>query len=71
MVFAIAGLIVAFVLILAFREPEIRHCRWRARRSGGGDKTYEFKCMACGAEARTKDGKPPRKCLRPGPRPGA
>lgn len=69
MVFAIVGLVAAFILVAVFSNRATRQCRWRARRGSGGDKTHEFKCMACGAETVTRDGKPPRTCLRPGARP--
>lgn len=59
----IAGLIVAFILILIFSRPAMRSCRWREDRAGdaGGEKKY--KCMACGAEAFTSNGKPPLVCM--------
>ncbi|MDQ2092111.1 hypothetical protein [Marimonas arenosa] len=69
MVFAIAGLIVAFLLILLFSNRPMRHCRWRAQGRGNGEKSCKFRCMACGAETITADGQPPRECLRPGRRP--
>ncbi|WP_137699685.1 hypothetical protein [Marimonas lutisalis] len=69
MVFAIAGLVIAFVLILAFRDPKTRHCRWRAQRGPLSGEVAYYKCMTCGAETITEDGKPPRQCLRDRPPP--
>lgn len=69
MIIVAFGLVLAFVLVLIFSNRATRQCRWRARRSSGGEKIHEFKCTACGAETITRDGKPPRTCLRPGARP--
>lgn len=67
----ILGLLIAFVLIVLFANREVRHCRWRAQRSGDAGGKSKFRCAACGAEAFTEDGKPPRVCMTPGvPRDG-
>lgn len=61
----VAGLVLAFVLILIFSNPATRACRWREDRTGGpgdGEGARRFRCMACGAEALTRTGKPPAEC---------
>jgi len=58
----IAGLIIAFILVLVFSNRATRNCRWRAARAGDRDGQHLFRCMACGAEAFTKDAKPPLHC---------
>lgn len=52
----IAGLVLAFVLILIFGNRRTRACRWREDRRAG-----EHRCITCGARAKT----PPRGCLSP------
>lgn len=64
----IAGLIIAFVLIVIFSNRATRQCRWREARSGDRDGQRRFRCMACGAEAFTSDGKPPLHCMAKTPR---
>ncbi len=58
----VAGLIIAFVLILVFSNRQIRLCRWREDRSGSGKGEKRFRCMACGAEDFTRTGKQPLDC---------
>lgn len=58
----IAGLILAFVLILVFSNRATRHCRWREDRRGDGAGARKYRCMACGAVAFTTTGKPPSDC---------
>lgn len=58
----IAGLILAFLLILIFSNRRTRHCRWREDRRGDRDGQRKYRCMACGAEAFTSDGKAPKLC---------
>lgn len=58
----IAGLILAFVLVLIFSKREMRGCRWRADRSESRDGRHRFRCAACGAVAFTTTGKPPLHC---------
>jgi len=58
----IAGLILAFVLILVFGRRGTRACRWR--RQGAG-----WRCVSCGAGAPGRGAGPPKVCLDPG-RPG-
>jgi hypothetical protein len=61
----VAGLVLAFVLILIFANRDTRHCRWREdRRQGGPEGARLYRCMACGAVAQTETGQPPRTCYR-------
>ncbi len=67
----IAGLILAFVLIVLFSNRATRYCRWRADRLGDGPRGRCYRCAACGAVAFTDTGKPPDWCAaRPDPRRG-
>ncbi|MRU15160.1 hypothetical protein FDP25_06925 [Roseovarius sp. A21] len=59
----VAGLILAFILILIFSNRRTRACRWREDRRGDRDGQRKYRCMACGAEAFTSNGKPPLDCL--------
>jgi len=58
----VAGLLLAFVLVLVFSNPATRACRWREDRRGDRDGMKKFRCMACGAEGFTSTGKPPLDC---------
>lgn len=64
----VAGLIIAFVLILVFSNRATRQCRWREDRSGDRDGHKKFRCIACGAVAFTSTGKPPLDCRAGTPR---
>ncbi len=55
------GLLVAFVLLLLFSRPALRHCRWRETR---GAQDSLWRCAYCGAETRGPRGVPPKVCLR-------
>ncbi|KAA0912466.1 hypothetical protein FLO80_15480 [Aquicoccus porphyridii] len=66
----VAGLILAFILILIFSNRTTRHCRWRAQ-GVAEDGARDFRCMACGARTTTPDGSPPKVCLRPDTTPRA
>lgn len=66
----IAGLILAFVLLLIFGRRGTRNCRWRADRAGDRDGLALYRCAFCGAETLTATGKPPVICLAPGTDPG-
>lgn len=57
----VLGLILAFVLLLLFSRPAMRHCRWRETR-GEGESLW--RCAYCGAETRGAPGVPPKVCLR-------
>jgi hypothetical protein len=59
----VLGLILAFILILIFSNRRTRACRWREDRRGDRDGQRKYRCMACGAEAFTSNGKPPLDCL--------
>ncbi len=63
------GFIIAFVLILIFSNRRTRQCKWRAdrRRDANGQSCY--RCMVCGAESFTSEGKPPKDCLAKTPPP--
>ena len=70
MIFALAGLIVVMILVALFSNPDARHCRWREDRRrvvAAGERFYV--CAACGAQAVTTTGKPPRDCRRAGANP--
>jgi hypothetical protein len=54
----VAGLILAFVLLLIFARPDMRYCRWRKNREAG-----HWRCAFCGAVWEGPD--KPTRCLRP------
>ncbi|QYX56660.1 hypothetical protein K1T73_16745 [Roseovarius sp. SCSIO 43702] len=54
----VAGLVIAFVLMLIFARRDMRYCRWRKDRDAG-----EWRCAYCGAVSEGLD--PPERCLRP------
>ena len=58
----VAGLIIAFVLVLIFSNRTTRNCRWREDRTLDGAEGRAYRCMACGAVGHTADGKPPKDC---------
>lgn len=58
----VAGLLIAFVLVLIFANRRTRFCRWREDRTRDSDAGRAYLCMACGAVDHTTDGKPPRDC---------
>ncbi len=57
------GLIIAFVLVVIFTKRSTRKCRWRENRRRDHDGQKYFKCMICGAETFTENGKDPEVCL--------
>lgn len=59
----VLGLIIAFALILIFANHRMRSCRWRAGKSGDAEGKNLYRCVACGAETFTSDGKPPSDCF--------
>jgi hypothetical protein len=61
----VAGLILAFVLVLIFSNRATRHCRWREHRQSGCDTRTRWRCVSCGAEVVTADGRAPRQCHDP------
>ncbi|NQY59106.1 hypothetical protein [Cognatishimia sp.] len=60
------GLIVAFALVALLSNRKTRACRWRADRRQDSEQGSFYRCMHCGAETRTADGRPPKICLREG-----
>lgn len=42
------------------------NCRWRRVAPAQGETPARFRCLACGVEAGTTDGKRPARCLRAG-----
>lgn len=58
----VAGLIIAFVLVLILSNRRMRACRWRADRRQDREGHSYFRCMACGAQVFTTTGKPPLDC---------
>lgn len=58
------GLLIAFLIVALYarRRGTTRACRWRADRTGDRDGMHRYICAACGHEAFTKDGRPPRIC---------
>ena len=58
----VAGLIIAFLLVLVFSNRATRNCRWRAVRSGDREGEAMYRCAACGAVVFTSTGKEPLHC---------
>jgi DNA-directed RNA polymerase subunit RPC12/RpoP len=58
----IAGLLIAFVLLIIFSNHRTRNCRWRENRAVDRVDAKFYKCMSCGAETFTTNGKPPFDC---------
>lgn len=61
----VAGLILAFVLIVIFSNRATRACRWREYRLSGCDMRQRWRCVTCGAEVVTSDGIEPKLCHDP------
>lgn len=57
----VLGLILAFILLLVFSKPALRHCRWRESRRA---EESLWRCAYCGAEIAGAPGVPPKVCLR-------
>jgi hypothetical protein len=62
----VAGLIVAFVLVLIFSDRKTRNCRWREDRTLDASEGRAYRCMTCGALDHTATGKPPKDCKADG-----
>ena len=60
----VAGLLIAFVLVVLFANRETRACRWREDRSRLKGGMVLHRCAVCGAERFAPRGKPPKACLR-------
>lgn len=60
----VAGLVLAFILILVFSNPSTRACRWRLDRQAGDEGGVLYRCMACGATVRQPTEVPPRICRK-------
>lgn len=58
----VIGLLIVFLGVVIFSNRRTRYCRWRAERSGDRAGLSKYRCMACGAEAFTSTGKPPKDC---------
>ena len=63
------GLVVAFILIVIFSNRKTRQCKWRADRRRDENGKGFYRCVVCGAETFTSDGRPPKDCLAETPPP--
>jgi hypothetical protein len=59
----VAGLLIAFVVVVIFSNRTTRNCRWRADRGSDTEDASAWRCAACGGRSFTKTGKPPLICL--------
>ncbi|MDA7427270.1 hypothetical protein PGB28_02285 [Primorskyibacter aestuariivivens] len=57
----IAGLIIAFILLILFSRPDLRHCRWRRGREEGA---LVWRCAFCGAKVTDGSATPPKVCFK-------
>jgi len=57
-------IIVIVVAYLAWRNRDVRDCRWRADSTGDKGALRKYRCMACGAEAFTASKGPPDSCKK-------
>lgn len=55
-------IVVIVVAYLAWRNREVRGCRWRANIEGNKGALRMYRCSACGAEAFTASKGPPQTC---------
>ncbi|MBR9650898.1 hypothetical protein [Thalassovita aquimarina] len=58
----ILGLLLAFILVMILSNRRTRHCKWRADRRHDREGQSCYRCMVCGVERFTSDGKPPKDC---------
>ncbi|MEP1765720.1 MAG: hypothetical protein ABJJ53_03545 [Sulfitobacter sp.] len=56
--------IMGVVAYLAWRNREVRGCRWRADSTGDKGALRKYRCMACGAEAFTASKGSPESCKK-------
>jgi hypothetical protein len=65
------GLVIAFILLLIYSNPETRLCRWREYRAKEVSEESRWTCIHCGATVQGPRGEAPRVCHRnktpPGP----
>lgn len=54
----------AVVWFYPFRRRRSRDCRWKKDRRRHGTALIRWQCVACGVDAFTIDGKPPKQCKR-------
>ena len=64
MILILAPIVIAVVAYLAWRNREVRGCRWRADHTGNKGALRMYRCTACGAEAFTASSGPPQICKR-------
>ncbi|MEC9196705.1 hypothetical protein [Donghicola tyrosinivorans] len=65
MIIGIIGLIVAFALVVIFRNPATRNCRWREDRRRDKDGLRFYRCVNCGAEVWDSPKHSPKTCHNP------
>lgn len=64
MILIFAPIIFGVVVYLAWRNRDVRGCRWRENRSGDKGSLWMYRCAACGAEAFTASKGPPQSCKK-------
>ncbi len=64
MILLFAPIVLAVVVYLAWRNREVRGCRWREDRTGDKGSLRKYRCAACGAEAFTATKGPPQSCKK-------
>ncbi|PWE36019.1 hypothetical protein DD563_08655 [Pelagicola sp. LXJ1103] len=63
----VAGLLIAFLLVLLVSNRRTRMCRWRQDRLHDKDGQRAWRCAACGAWDFTRGEKPPKECCKTTP----
>ena len=64
MILILAPIVFGVVAYLAWRNREVRGCRWRADATGNKGALRMYRCVACGAEAFTAKDGPPLSCKK-------
>lgn len=64
MLLLLAPIVIGVVAYLAWRNREVRGCRWRADSTGDKGALRKYHCVACGAEAFTASKGPPQTCKK-------